>query len=329
MERIRDKRFTLTGKLLPFLFLPLLLWAFKDELLSIKGMNFPSLPALFTLLPLLLLGSFLNWGLEARKWHLLGKESFGLGWKNAFKGVLVGQSIGMWMPGRVGSWVGKLFFVDKEQRSKALYPLLVSGGAQFIVTFIFAVLALLLWNSISSSFFPVAEAVLGQAFFYAALFPPLAILFYFLIRSGMIRKLIRWSGISSERTLSFKDLSFPLYAHVLGIAALRYLVFLAQFILVLRYWVPELPLHLSLVSVPLVLFMVSVLPSMVLAKLGVREWVMVAVVAPLAGNEQGLILASFSIWAVNLALPALVGVFLLLSPKRKSQRAEASLHAVP
>lgn len=329
MERIRDKRFTLSGKLLPFLFLPLLLWAFKDELLSIKGMNFPSLPALFTLLPVLLLGSFLNWGLEARKWHLLGKEGFGLGWKNAFKGVLVGQSIGMWMPGRVGAWIGKLFFVEKGQRSKALYPLLVSGGVQFIVTFTFAVLALLLWTSFFPSYFPVTEAVLGQAFFYAALFPPLALLLYFLMRSGMTRRLVRWCGMTSERTLSFKDLSFPLYVHVLGIAALRYLVFLGQFILVLHYWVPELPLHQSLASVPLVLFMVSVLPSMVLAKLGVREWVMVAVIAPLAGNEQGLILASFSIWSVNLALPALVGVFLLLSPKRKSQRAEASLHAVP
>lgn len=309
-----SSRWTLE-RTLPFIFLLAALWAVGDEFSILKDMKIPSSPEAYGVFSLLIVGSVLNWGLEGYKWHCVGSSSIGLKYGEAMKGVLSGVAIGMWMPGRVGAWVGKLFFVQKERRKSALFPLLVSSAVQFTTTVLSAGIALLiLWVAGMG-----AQGLLeGGMLFYGGLFVLLFIaagtLLYALLQSSWSERLLRWVGMRSGKVLAVRDLPMSLYGQLLGLAFLRYCIILLQFVLIVRFFVPTASFFELFLLIPLVLFLVSVIPSPVLAKLGVREWVVVAVLAPVVGHGSELLLASMSIWTVNLLLPALLGgTFLLAS----------------
>ncbi len=304
----------LAEKLLPFFLFALAVWAIGDGLPSLKDMKIRSLVEAWPLITFLLLGSVLNQGVEAYKWFLLGKSGPHFSYKNACKGVLAGLAIGMWMPGRVGAWLGKLHFVPSGRRSSALFPLMVSSGMQFAVTLIAAIGSLLL---LGSGITGDPNALLSsRVLLFSGLFAFLFLIggwgFYRFLHARKGRSLLERAGFQAEKLHSFRALSYQLYGKVFAVAALRYAVFFFQFLVALLFWVPQAPLMGFALGIPVVLFIVSVLPSFVLAKLGVREMVVVAVMAPLCGHEEQLLLASFSIWLVNLAIPALFGGMLLL-----------------
>ena len=299
-------------RLIPFLIFLLALWSIGDELPGLKDMKFRSVWEAWPLMVFLVIGSTVNWGIEALKWYCIGQRSIGLSVVAALKGVLTGTAIGMWMPGRIGSWLGKLFYVPFERRGKALYPLMASSGIQFLVTFFMAATALLIWSLYKPGVDLPASSFLGHALLFTFLFLAAGVGAYFLLQSPMGQKGIERLGLRSDELLSFKDLSFFLYIKVLGLASLRYLVFLFQFLVVLRFWIPSAEIGVLLLAIPVALLVITVLPSFVLAKLGIREMVIVTVMAPLFGHEERLILASFSIWLVNLALPAMTGAGIAL-----------------
>lgn len=301
-------------KLFPFLLFVVALWAISDELLSIKDMKIPSLLEAWPIGSVLLIGSIFNWGLEAYKWHLLGSSSLSLSYGQALKGVLVGSAIGMWMPGRVGAWIGKLSFVASRDRKTALFPLMTSGAVQFFVTISAAIFSgCYFYFDQDIALFQLSNAKL---IFYGGLFTLFfiagALAFYAFLHSKHGRNLLHKLGLRNGKLLSIGELPRKLYGQVLALAYMRYSVFLLQFVLALNFWVPEASPYLFLAAVPLILFIVSVLPSFILAKLGVREMVILSVLAPFVGHEAELVLASFSIWVVNLALPAFFGACILL-----------------
>lgn len=301
-------------KAIPVLVFVFALWTVGTELPSLKDMKFRSLFEAWPLLSFLLLGSAINWGLEGSKWYLLGRDTINASYGASLKGVLAGTTIGMWMPGRVGAWVGKLYYVPTRKRSYALFPLMTSGASQFFVTVFMASLAASIWWGMDLG--PGAElpvsGLLGYGFLFSSLFLIGGGAFYFFLHSGRGKSVLDRLGFRSEHLLSFRELSKKLYAKVMGLAFFRYGVFLLQFVVALHFWVSDASLAFLFVSVPIVLFVVSVLPSFVLAKLGVREMVVVSLLAPLFGQEEQLILASFTIWLVNLAFPALIGAAILL-----------------
>lgn len=312
-------------RLLPILLFLGAIWAISDQLPSVKDMKFGVLLEAWPLMALLLLGTVLNWGMEAYKWYLLGNSSLGLSYEQALKGVLVGTAVSMWMPGRVGSWLGKLSFVPAADRKTAIYPILTSGAAQFFVTVTVAAFAALCFWSLPSlpAFELPAEDLLLYGGIFTLLFCIGGAIFYKILHSRFGRALLMKAGSGRGELLSVRDLPGKLYGKVLAVAYMRYGIFLLQFVLALSFWVPNAPVALLLLTVPLVLFIVSVLPSFVLAKLGVREMVILAVMAPLFGHESSLILASFSIWLVNLAIPALLGAGILLERSFSSSPAPA------
>ncbi|MCB0771783.1 MAG: hypothetical protein KDB93_00205, partial [Flavobacteriales bacterium] len=68
----------------------------------------------------------------------------------------------------------------------------------------------------------------------------------------------------------------------------------------------------ALMTVPVVYLVSTLIPTMLLSELGVRGSVAVAMFAPLGGPAAMVLLASFGLWLVNLALPALAGALILL-----------------
>jgi hypothetical protein len=63
-------------------------------------------------------------------------------------------------------------------------------------------------------------------------------------------------------------------------------------------------------------------PTIALSELGVREGVSIAVLSGISENTLGIISASFSLWIINIAVPALLGSLILLRIKFQSKSAQ-------
>jgi hypothetical protein len=107
---------------------------------------------------------------------------------------------------------------------------------------------------------------------------------------------------------------------VLALSALRYLVFASQFVGMLWWLEVQVPLAVVVAAITVIYLVSTLIPTMLLTELGVRGSVAVGILAPLGGDAALVLLATFSVWAINLVLPALAGsVILLFSPIRPPQ----------
>jgi hypothetical protein len=106
---------------------------------------------------------------------------------------------------------------------------------------------------------------------------------------------------------------------VLFLSTLRYLVFGAQFIMLLLAFGSGVDLSKALLGIPLVYLIATLIPTVMLTELGVRGSVALAVFGPLGGVDSAVLLATTCLWTINVALPACVGsVVLLLARIRTS-----------
>ena len=64
----------------------------------------------------------------------------------------------------------------------------------------------------------------------------------------------------------------------------------------------------------------TLVPTMMLTDLGVRGSASVALLTPVGGSPAVVLLASFGVWAVNIAMPALVGGVILLVARIRTRR---------
>jgi hypothetical protein len=259
----------------------------------------------------MLLLAVLNWGLEAAKWRLLMAAVEPMGRVRAFAATLAGTAIGIFTPNRTGEFVGRVLFLEPHNRWRGGFASVLGSIAQFAVTVVIGGAAFVLW-------FPQQTKMLGgywAGVAGAALVALVAVgtlVFYFQPR--LLRQVV--AKLPFLRRLD-KDAAvldgFPVQttATVLGLSAMRYAVFAVQYMVLLAV-VADMPWAISLIAVPLIFLVTTLVPTMMLTELGVRGSVAVALLVPTAQDPSPVLLAAFMLWAVNLALPAVVGGFILL-----------------
>jgi hypothetical protein len=109
----------------------------------------------------------------------------------------------------------------------------------------------------------------------------------------------------------------PQLAYVLGFSALRYVVFSLQFILFLWAFGVQISYSNALMLVALSYLLITLIPTIALSELGVRGSVSIYLFSAWFTAQHlaferlsySVFLASSAVWIVNIALPALLGVF--------------------
>lgn len=95
----------------------------------------------------------------------------------------------------------------------------------------------------------------------------------------------------------------------IGLSGLRYMVFASQFACALGAW--GFTIDPAIFSAIAVVYLGNmIVPTAALAELGVREALIVAWMQPTAAVLPALVAATFTVWLVNLGVPALVGAWL-------------------
>ena len=254
-----------------------------------------------------------NWLLETAKWRFLMLNLQSISFFRAFKATLAGTTVSLFTPNRVGGFVGRILFLQPENRYRASLLSIWNNLAQLLISLSVGTIALIFY----------AQNVFGSQFFDLLLFSAIlicliAIALY--LNPRWLTRLLKsqpffWS--KTKRTLTaVKYLNSQRLIIVLATSLLRYAVFTFQFAAVLYYFDIASSFHQLFTGVAVVFLISTVVPSITLAEFGVREIVALQVFQVKEDAELGVLYASVFIWLVNIIIPALVGQVIILTSKK-------------
>ncbi len=259
-----------------------------------------------------------NWGIESFKWKLAVQKIQRISYFTAFKAILSGTSFSATTPNRVGEYLGRVLYMNEGNRLKAISLTIVGSISQLITTLFMGWLGLiLLQKQIEAS--QLLSGIWMQVIIYGVSFV-LLILTVFYFRLPWI---IKWTDrlpVMRKYTWLVKELedfNATLMLQLLSLSALRFLVFIIQYYLLFRLFNVDVTWWQGLWAVSVSFLVMAVIPSIALfTDLGLRGEVSFKLLGLFSSNTIGISFASFTIWVINLIIPALAGSLLILSIKK-------------
>lgn len=265
----------------------------------------------FLLLAVLLLAPG-NWLLEAVKWKLLLRKIEPVPLRKALASTLTGIAFALVTPNKIGDFAGRILYLDNKNKLRAAIATLISNLSQTLVTYGFGIAGLIYFN--------IAFPGQWQKLTLLAALLSAALLLFLYFRIDLIarwaegRKWLRKIIISVRilKRYSRKDL-----LQLLGISFFRFCVYNLQFLVLANVLGAGISWEAGFLVSGLMFWMITVIPSVFVADLAVRGFIagLLFTDTGMAANGMAILAGSYTIWMLNLALPAIIGSLLLLSIK--------------
>jgi len=250
---------------------------------------------------------FANTSLEGYKWHLLTRRVEPLPYWRTFASYLAGVAFSIITPNRIGEYPGRILYLGRSNTFRYINVAILGSIAQLSAVYIFGMAGLIYYNILFPSI--AAKATLGACMLvnvflfllywrFEALLPSLE-RFKWLRRFAVYGKLL--NRISTKEQIK-----------ILGISVLRFIIFTAQYLFLLRWMNVELPLAEGFCMAALFFWVMAVVPSIALTELGIRGKVSLHIFGLFSSNTIGILAATAGIWVVNLIIPSIIGSILIL-----------------
>ena len=267
------------------------------------------------IIPVLLL-MLLNWGLEALKWRLALRNLQQLSFWKAFKAIFTGSTMASFTPNRTGEYVGRILYVDEGKRLQAVSLTLICSMAQLRVTLYAGIAGLWFFKRSFGSVVSAQSSMLWMnVLFYAVLTAAFVLTLFYFRLAWFIRIVHRWTGNAKfiRYVAVLEDCNATILLRILSLSGARYLVFVLQYYLLFIVFGVEVNWWQTLQSVSVLFLVLAILPSFTfLTDLGIRWKAGIEIVQLYSSNTIGIFAAAFTIWLVNLIIPALIGSLLIL-----------------
>jgi len=270
----------------------------------------------------------LNWSLESRKWQFMIGKIEKVSFFRSFQAVLTGVSISSFTPNRIGEYFGRVFILDRAGHIEGILITILGSMSQLMITLFAGSFAVVL-------FLPGYLAGFDEPIFYlyqglivvVVIFDLLLLLLYFNVPvlAGLRERLLKGKRMEKVRRFfevlarfSFKDLG-----RVILLSLVRYGVFTVQYFLLLRIFRVPVPFTDGVMMISLIFLVLSVIPTIALTELGVRDSAALFLFGIYFSRDGGMsdeirlgiLAASTVLWMVNLAIPAVIGSFFVLRLK--------------
>lgn len=258
-----------------------------------------------------------NWGLESAKWHFLIRRIQPTSYPTAFKAVLSGVTVSNFLPNRLGEYLGRIFYVAPKRRIKAILANLIGSFAQLLATTIAGTIAFLVYFYLSDFdvylYYFVAMVGIGAIGLLLLVYYNIGLVNDLLPNSRKMARIRQYINVFSYYHSSG-------LSRLLFLAFLRYAVFMNQYGILLKAFGVGIEWQHLLLTLPLVFFVQSVVPTIAATELGVRGATGVYFIGQYASNKAGILMSAYSLWVLNLIIPAIFGaIFLILQKKNLSQ----------
>lgn len=258
-----------------------------------------------------------NWWAETQKWLPFVRcyEPMS-GWR-ALGAIWAGVAVSLCTPNRVGEYGGRILFVRPGNRWQAVVATLVGNIAQALVLATAGAIGAtwLAWRLDWAD--PCSVGLLAAAATAGSIVPWFC---YFNLRRAIAfaRRLplvnrfkhVVKDGVRAVRGFERRELHF-----VAAWALLRYIVYTTQYFLLLRFFGIEMSLSDGLAGISTLFLLQTGLPLPPVTGLLARGNLAVGLWAQFGGGAAESLAATFSLWIINLILPAFLGTFFIFYVK--------------
>lgn len=258
----------------------------------------------------------LNLGLETRKWQVLLRiKNEDISFRLLFKGVLVGMSLGIFTPNRIGEYAGRLSVLPKNLRFDGGVFTLINRLSQMVITLIMGIGVFFLSQPLQiHTSYPLLASLLPWIT-AGLLFVLITMIFTLPLWSNILIKLIPRHSKFHKWTGKIMDIPVYILSRVLLLSLLRYFIFSLQYLLLIYAFGSEQGIFEVGLLVVMVFLIKSLAPIASFAELGIREAVAVTVGGWIGISSLTATSSAFALYVVNLVIPALLGLFLLYKRK--------------
>jgi len=269
------------------------------------------------LLSLVLLLMLVNWGIEAKKWQIQIKGLEQISFLRSYRAVFTGQAFGFASLNGVGEYAGRAFFMQEGNRIRSVAVTMVGSLSQLIVTFMMGILGLLYFKLFIP--FPVNNIIgfnvlwINILICIVSIFTGLLLAIFYnlryvtktLERIPLVAKYFYF--IQKVEEIEYKELT-----GILVLSLIRYVVFVLQYLLLLKVFKVNVPLWQSASMVTVLFLILAIIPTITLAELGIRGEISIQLFGLVSSNIVGILLTATGIWFINKVIPALAGSLFIL-----------------
>lgn len=255
----------------------------------------------------------LNWLIETQKWYPLVRRYDPISYRDALRAVLAGSTLSLFSPNRLGDYGGRVLFVQPQNQWKSVMAQVVGGFGQLVVLLV-AGAAGAVWSL--GHVWRLEPPWYGWSAAAGTVISVGVVLFYFHFKA-VITFARRWPWLQPIKRY-VKDVwvleafKRPELWQILGWSALRYGVSCFQYYLLLLFFgIKTSPLEAFSCIAAIFLFQ-TCLPLPPVANFFARSNVAIWVWSAFGANEFSSLATTFSLWIINLFLPALLGTFSIL-----------------
>lgn len=268
-------------------------WRFFLE--NIKPQNFYLLLLAVLLMPV-------NWTLETLKWKILiqSKSSF----RNLLKGIIAGVTLGFVTPARSGEFIGRVMYLDEDDKAKVFYLSSIGGIAQSVATLMAGVFFVALWRT--------DALLIGLTIGVGVSF----MLVYF--RFDFFNRFISSIPVFQKYNLVIDNDALPeigVQLKVLLFSFVRLAVYLLQYVLLLMFFGVSDSFFALVVHTGVFLVALTFSPLLPFLDFSFRGSLALYIFSNFSNNIIGILSAVTFVWLLNLVLPAVIGYFFILKKK--------------
>lgn len=271
----------------------------------------------YCLLMLVIFLTTLNWLSEAKKWQILISHIEKISIFTSLKAVFTGLVTGIITPNRIGEWAGRIFVLKRKNRPAGILSTAAGSMAQLTVSLFFGLI----------SFSVVAIRFGGIFKNINSLNSILMLIVGLIIISVLLLILVRMKNFAiylskihflkkySENLLFASEYSLKTMLFTIGLSILRYLIFVTQYFLLLRFFHVEISAIHAFLGIALTYFVLALIPTVTLTELGIRGSAALWFIGFFAANDMGIIAATFAVWIINIAFPTALGAVFFVRAK--------------
>ncbi|MBL4655877.1 MAG: flippase-like domain-containing protein [Bacteroidia bacterium] len=254
-----------------------------------------------------------NASLESLKWKFLIKKIEAITFLRSLNAIFSGRTLNIFAPYQLGEFGARVFHLDKADRWKAVIIVMIGNASQFVVTAILGIFGLFYFINIKMDlnnityFLWIILGLVACGVILLAYFKMNWISNFFNMNKNFMRV---------EKYLQvFRYYSQIELTTVLLISSTRYIVFIAQYLLLLYAFNIQIPLLSVVMSIFIIYILHTIIPTITIAQLGIKGSLAIYFLGMFSTNHLGLLTATACLWLINQILPALIGSIFVFNMK--------------
>jgi uncharacterized membrane protein YbhN (UPF0104 family) len=255
----------------------------------------------------------LNWSAETLKWLPLVRRVQPLSFWAALRAVFAGVTFSLFFPNRTGEFGGRILFLKKKNAFKGVISTFIGSWAQQLVLITFGFLGFIyflitLWDTdkiVVDTIITLGAGVIGLLFLMFLNLEAIVPVFRkirFLYRFPRLIKSVGMLRLYTRREL-FESLFWSF---------VRYLIYSVQYYFMLRFFGIDVPILRAASCISTIYLLQTSIPLPPVVGLLARGEVALKIWGLFTKNDLSILAATFSLWVINLIIPAFIGLVFIL-----------------